>query len=89
MIDEILAKTKLAFHKRQANLPFETKIRAVVRMQQRARDLRIVSGREPNEKHLPIWILDEEDEETMIIRNQFKESILMGQFREPDFLDQV
>jgi hypothetical protein len=52
MDDKRLAETKASFHRRQADLPFEEKIRAVVRMQQAARELAQAGGR-PGPRH--VW----------------------------------
>lgn len=52
MDDAELARSKAAFHRRQADLPFEDKIRAVVRMQQAARELAQAGGR-PGPRH--VW----------------------------------
>lgn len=47
-----LASSKAAFHRRQADLPFEDKIRAVVRMQEAAREMARAGGR-PGPRH--VW----------------------------------
>ncbi len=47
MDDKRLAQSKADFHRHQANLPFEEKIRAVVRMQQAALALSLVGRRAP------------------------------------------
>jgi hypothetical protein len=53
-----LAESKNAFHKRQADLPFEDKIRAVARMQQAARELAQAGGR-PGPRH--VWDVSDLD----------------------------
>ena len=58
MDDAKLADSKAAFHRRQADLPFEEKIRAVVRMQQAAREIARATGR-PGPRH--VWDISDLD----------------------------
>ena len=59
MDDARLAASKAAFHRRMADLPFEEKIRAVVRMQQTSLELS-QAGWRPPPRH--VWDISDLDQ---------------------------